>query len=442
MTSIVSWHGKLDKNKVAEMIQKNFSPEKVLFVMEELADLAGLDKPQRHVNSVNRTALSLYAEELVKMLNEVINHRPEKLPDYVVVASDLHLLPVESLTEAEVSLAVRMDMLEKAVQELVKKPQVAVQEVARELASKPQEVVQEQARRPQEGALGAALVRGRTLSYRRVAAGGRAATPARAAGAEPARGAERDGRAEVPNGKRPRTDEENGMRGQERPRNGEEGPRRQGRPRQEDEDGYRRQGRPRQQLAQRQRKVAQGSSQVDLSDVLGVAAAAPLDFYVGNTSLDVTEDDVKQVLVRCATDVQGNTAHLEVLEVKEIGTDLANRKTKCWKVKVPFKMKELMQQSSLYPSGWTHRRFFEQRNKNVRTVPVPAPAAALPGRGAGASVTVPVPATAAALPGGGAGASVAVPGAAAAAVSGGEVLLQEASQEQKEVLCEQNGNFL
>ena len=89
---------------------------------------------------------------------------------------------------------------------------------------------------------------------------------------------------------------------------------------------------------------------------------------------------------------------------------------------MPYKMKELMQQSSLYPSGWTHRRFFEQRNKNVRTVPVPAPAAALPG--------------------GGACASVAVPGAAAAAVSGGEVLLQEASQEQNEVLCEQNGNFL
>ena len=85
---------------------------------------------------MNRTALSLYAEELVKMLNEVINHRPEKLPDYVVAASDLHLLPVESLTKAEVSLAVRMDRLEKSVQELVKKPMVAVREVARE----PQEV--------------------------------------------------------------------------------------------------------------------------------------------------------------------------------------------------------------------------------------------------------------------------------------------------------------
>ena len=260
---------------------------------------------------------------------------------------------------------------------------------------------------------------------------GRAATPARVPGAEPARGAEHGGRAVVPNGKRMRADDENGDRRQERPRQGEEGSRRQERLRQEDEDGFIRQGRPRQQVAQRQRKVAQGSSQVDLSDVLRVAAAAPLDFYVGNTSLDMTGEDVKHVLVRCATGVQGNTAHLEVLEVKEIGTDLANRRTRCWKVKVPYKLKELMQQYSLYPSGWTHRRFFEQRsgNKNARTVLQPAPAAALPGGGAGTSVAVPDARTAV----------ITVPGAAAAAVSAGEVLMQEASEE---VLCEEQGNFL
>ena len=174
-----------------------------------------------------------------------------ELPDYAVAASDLHLLPVESVTKVEVCLAVRMDRLEKAV---------------------PQEVLQAQAMRLQEGDLGAALVRGRTLAHRRDAAGGRAATPARAAGAEPACGAERDGRAEVPTGKRPRTDEENGVRDQERRRQGEEGPRRQERPRQEGEDGYMRQGRARQQLVQWQRKVSQGSSQIDQSDVLPAAA--------------------------------------------------------------------------------------------------------------------------------------------------------------------------
>ena len=154
----------------------------------------------------------------------------------------------------------------------------------------------------------------------------------------------------------------------------QEGFRRQKRPRQEEEEGFRRQGRPRQQVAQRQRKVAQGSSQVDLSDVLGVAVSAPLDFYVGNTSIEMTSEQLKQVLVRCAAGIQGNTAHLEVLNVEEIGTDLPNRRTRCWKVTVLHGLKELMKESSLYPSGWTHRRFFVPRPSNKRAGQPPATA--------------------------------------------------------------------
>ena len=277
----------------------------------------------------------------------------------MVPAHKLHLLPTVSMTKSEVGLSVRMEKLEKAVQSLVDRPQ-------------------------QPGALGAALERGRSVSYSRVA-GGRAATPVRSA--TPARAATpawvatpvpepeltAGGRAEVPdNGKRRRTEDEEGFRQQGRPRK-----ERQDRPRQEEGEGFRRQGRPGQgALAGRQgqRKVAQGSSQVDLSDVLGVAVSAPLDFYVGNTSLEMSSEQVKQVLVRCAAGVQGNTAHLEVLEVKEIGTDLANRRTRCWKVTVPHALKELMKESSLYPSGWTHRRFFVPRPSNKRAGQPPAAA--------------------------------------------------------------------
>ena len=131
MTSIVNWHYKLAKNKVVELIQKHFYEPIVLHVMQELARFAGLDQPKPHKNTQNRTALSLYAEELCDMLTEVVNHRPGRLPDYLVSANELHLLPIESLTEAEVSIAVRMDKLEKAVLELAKRPQEAVQEVAR-----------------------------------------------------------------------------------------------------------------------------------------------------------------------------------------------------------------------------------------------------------------------------------------------------------------------
>ena len=110
--------------------------------------------------------------------------------------------------------------------------------------------------------------------------------------------------------------------------------------------------------------MAQGSSQVDLSSELG-ELGAPLDFYVGNTGIKVTEEKVKEVLVKCAAGLQDNPVALDVIDVKEIGQEIVNRRTKCWKVTVPYSMKETMQQSSLYPSSWTHRRYFQQREKRV-----------------------------------------------------------------------------
>ena len=72
------------------------------------------------------------------------------------------------------------------------------------------------------------------------------------------------------------------------------------------------------------------------------------------------------------------------------GTDLPNRRTRCWKVTVPHAQKDLMKESSLYPSGWTHRRYFEPRTANkARTAAVPGVpgAAAVPGESVTARVT-------------------------------------------------------
>ena len=48
MTSIVHWPCKLAKSKVVELIQKHFYELIVFYVMEQLAELAGLDKPKTH----------------------------------------------------------------------------------------------------------------------------------------------------------------------------------------------------------------------------------------------------------------------------------------------------------------------------------------------------------------------------------------------------------
>jgi hypothetical protein len=63
------------------------------------------------------------------------------------------------------------------------------------------------------------------------------------------------------------------------------------------------------------------------------AVTAPPDFYVGNTNPILTSDIVVKVLVKCAAGLEGSPV-LEVLQVEEAGTELVNRRTKCWKVLV------------------------------------------------------------------------------------------------------------
>ena len=89
---------------------------------------------------------------------------------------------------------------------------------------------------------------------------------------------------------------------------------------------------------------------------------------MGNTGLQVTEEKVKEVLVKCAAGLQESPVALEVVSVNEIGKEIVNRRTKCWKVTVPYSMKETMQLSSLYPNSWTHRRYFQPREKRVPAV--------------------------------------------------------------------------
>ena len=38
-------------------------------------------------------------------------------------------------------------------------------------------------------------------------------------------------------------------------------------------------------------------------------------------------------------------------------------RTKCWKVEVPYKHRELMEKDEMYPLGWRHRKFFGGRRR-------------------------------------------------------------------------------
>ena len=54
---------------------------------------------------------------------------------------------------------------------------------------------------------------------------------------------------------------------------------------------------------------------------------------------------------------------LDVLEVKCLNNFEIepNPRSKCWKVTVPYSFRELMELDELYPSGWSHRKFFPPR---------------------------------------------------------------------------------
>ena len=43
-----------------------------------------------------------------------------------------------------------------------------------------------------------------------------------------------------------------------------------------------------------------------------------------------------------------------------------NPRTRCWKITVPYKIKELMVRDELYPTGWSHRQFYPARPNKAK----------------------------------------------------------------------------
>ena len=92
---------------------------------------------------------------------------------------------------------------------------------------------------------------------------------------------------------------------------------------------------------------------------LAGAEAAPLDIFIGNTNPLTTPEMIKTVMKNSAAKLPDQPM-LEVLEAKCLNNFERdpNPRSKCWKVTVPYAFKELMENDELYPSGWSHRRFF------------------------------------------------------------------------------------
>ena len=87
-----------------------------------------------------------------------------------------------------------------------------------------------------------------------------------------------------------------------------------------------------------------------------------LQYYISNTPGDATPELIKKVLEKCSAPLLKDQAILTVHKVDCL-TKEDDARTRCWKVAVPFKFKDVMENDELYPEGWRHRKFFGGRPK-------------------------------------------------------------------------------
>ena len=339
---------------VIDLIQTIFTEKEVFDALSELHGFMNYDAPGGHNNTMERTALSLYAKELTDLVWKLDSEKA--LPRVVVSSHLVSKIPVgkSGLRPSDVvPISTRMDSLEKVVEKLSLSLVTFTDKMA---AGQPLQCnsfnvgVAGNVRKSQgadNGNVAGGAAPTVSLSVPTPSApswaevmgsqGGAGAGPVQPVQAKvDSNGAGRGvglGRGRL-NSKRKAEDES--------------------------PDGFQTVP-PRRQP----RKVNYGKSNTTLAG----AEAAPIDIFIGNTNPLATPDMIKTVLINSALQLP-EKLNLEVIEVKCLNNFErdANPRSKCWKVTVPFAQKEYMDKDELYPTGWAHRKFFPPK-RNFQSNP-------------------------------------------------------------------------
>ena len=115
-------------------------------------------------------------------------------------------------------------------------------------------------------------------------------------------------------------------------------------------EGFRRQGRP----WHLNRPAAAGASKVVVEDVGDLQPS--LQYYLGNTPGRADEQVIRKVLERCAVPLLQDKEPLIIESIHCLTKDPEPR-TRCWRVVMPHRFKEVMENNLLYPEGWKYREF-------------------------------------------------------------------------------------
>ena len=129
----------------------------------------------------------------------------------------------------------------------------------------------------------------------------------------------------------------------------------------EDGNGYRRQGRP----MNLNRSATAGASKVVVEEF--GALQPSLQYYIGNTPGKANEEAIRKVLERCAAALLDDERGQLVIESVHCLTKETDPRTKCWRVVVPPRYKDIMENSELYPEGWRFREFVGIFRNSSRT---------------------------------------------------------------------------
>ena len=410
------WLDKYNRAEVMSLVSRHFRPEEALEANKQLSSMCQLGDPIQHRNSALRSAGDAIVVDLVNNL-EVLN-KEKRAPRYLVPSDKLDKVHVSALSVGnEVAVGARLESLEgtmakvSAMLEKLMPASISSTAMTSRINSLEENVMRlssllESGHTPQapsfrtmasSGCLPTptVLVSGPAanvgdlnladqLGVDTLGAGGTKATYATVTSQSGARIRSRsssqkrkadeqlekedrnkrpvgavgqthlDGcRSQVYPGNAGGQTHPGGSRGQARP-GGEGGG--QAASNEGGEGPFNRQGRP------RVRKLASGTSQVQVDGVADYVA--PVEYYIGNTGGKTTEEDIRTVLTKCAAPILGGD-NLRIEKIELLTKEL-NPRTKCWKVVIPYRFKDIMEKDEVYPTGWRHRKFFGSRNTKQR----------------------------------------------------------------------------
>ena len=313
------WCLKFNKVEVVNLVMRYYDHTEVYRSSVQLSELCGLPKPGNHKTTSSRPALEPCANDLVKIMKDLVESK--NVPTIVIPASELGKVPLDALSIGdERSVSARLESLESSVQSVISAVNKLTDKNANGHNIYPTQNlgVPKPPTLPPEGET-FANVASKMLHPSSVGQNGRG------------NGSYQRQRSRSPQVKRGHNGEVVGNN--------------------QDDSSFKKQGRSK----HHDRPATAGASKVVIEEVGELQAS--LQYFIGNTPGKASEDIIRKVLEKCAEPLLSNGQGPLIIESVHCLTKDPEPRTRCLRVVVPPRFKDIMENSTLYPEGWRFREF-------------------------------------------------------------------------------------